>query len=47
MTLELTDKAYEHLKNVLIWAALYDSERNNGKNRTIYDLLLEETGALK
>jgi hypothetical protein len=42
--LELDDETLEHLKNILIWAALYDCTRNEDRNRAIYDKVLPAIG---
>ncbi len=36
----MPDEVWEHLRNIVIWAALWDRERNNDKNGAIYDLVL-------
>lgn len=40
----MSDEDYEHLKNVLIWAALYDIKRNDSRNKAVYDRVLAATG---
>lgn len=40
MILELPDEVYEHLRNIVTWAALWDATRNRGKNRAVYDQVL-------
>jgi hypothetical protein len=42
--LELDDETFGHLKNILIWAALYDCTQNGDKNRAIYDKVLPAIG---
>lgn len=42
--LVMSGEDYEHLKNVLVWAALYDIERNNNKNAHVYERVLAATG---
>ena len=33
--IKLTEKQYKYLQNVLIWAELYDREKNNYRNQKI------------
>jgi hypothetical protein len=40
VTLELDDEVYEHLKNILTWAALWDIKCNNDRNKAVYDKVL-------
>ena len=42
--LELPAQTFEHLKNILIWAALWDRSENGGKNRHVYDEVLAAIG---
>jgi hypothetical protein len=40
VALNLPGPVFEHLKNIVTWAALRDIERNENKNRAIYDAML-------
>lgn len=40
MILELPDPVFQHLRNIVIWAALYDEDRNGAKNRGVYEAVL-------
>lgn len=41
INIQLTQKQYDHLKNVLIWADLYDETRNNRKNAKVFSEIRE------
>ena len=40
--IELSKEAYKHLKNIMIWADLYDSEKNDSKNAKLFRLIRKE-----
>ena len=45
--IKLKKTTYRKLKNVLIWADLYDKEKNNSKNSKVYDAILKELNYLE
>lgn len=40
--IELSDKNYEHLRNILIWAELYDLTRNSSKNKILFSSIKKD-----
>ena len=40
----MPDEAWEHLTNIVTWAALWDVERNDRKNQAVYDQVLPYFG---
>ena len=40
--IELSKKAYNHLKNIMVWADLYDKEKNGSKNAKVFDAIIKD-----